>query len=294
MLERYAYLNAGTFGPLPRATVEAMQEVEARELEEGRVEPRLLRARAGRARDSSAATLAAASSARRRSSIALTGSTTEGCNIVLRGLGIGPGDEVVTTDSEHPGLFGGLVASGADLRIAEIRDLPAAEVARRDPGADHAADAADRALARLLASPAPCSRSASSRATASRCSSTAPRAAGAIPVDVRGARLRLLHGLGAEVAARARRPRARSTSRAERLEECRVAARRTSPGSYPEYELEDGRDALRGLLDAGLRRSPASSRRSPSPTRRARSASRAPGDGRALPGAPRRARGARS
>ena len=36
MLDRYAYLNAGTFGPLPRATVEAMQAVEREELEQGR------------------------------------------------------------------------------------------------------------------------------------------------------------------------------------------------------------------------------------------------------------------
>ena len=49
-----------------------------------------------------------------KGSIALTTATTDGCNIVLTGLGIGPGDEVVTTDSEHPGLFGGLLASGAD------------------------------------------------------------------------------------------------------------------------------------------------------------------------------------
>ena len=60
--------------------------------------------------------------------VALTSSTTEGCNIVLRGLGIGPDDEVVTTDSEHPGLFGGLVVSGATLRIAPIRGLPAGEI----------------------------------------------------------------------------------------------------------------------------------------------------------------------
>jgi L-cysteine/cystine lyase len=60
--------------------------------------------------------------------VALTSSTTEGCNIVLRGLGIGPDDEVVTTDSEHPGLFGGLVVSGATLRIAGIRGLPAGEI----------------------------------------------------------------------------------------------------------------------------------------------------------------------
>ncbi|HET8914281.1 MAG TPA: hypothetical protein VFM91_01125, partial [Propionibacteriaceae bacterium] len=36
VLDRYAYLNTGTFGPLPRMTVEAMQTVERRELEEGR------------------------------------------------------------------------------------------------------------------------------------------------------------------------------------------------------------------------------------------------------------------
>jgi L-cysteine/cystine lyase len=60
-------------------------------------------------------------------SIALTASTTEACNVVLGGLVLGPGDEVVTTDSEHPGLFGGLVASGATLRVAAIRDRPAEE-----------------------------------------------------------------------------------------------------------------------------------------------------------------------
>jgi L-cysteine/cystine lyase len=60
-------------------------------------------------------------------SIALTAATTDGCNIVLRGLELGPGDEVVTTDSEHPGLFGGLLASGATLRIAKIRERPAAD-----------------------------------------------------------------------------------------------------------------------------------------------------------------------
>ena len=50
---------------------------------------------------------------------------------MLAGLGIGPGDEVVTTDSEHPGLFGGLAASGAALRVVAIRDLPAQRSCRR-------------------------------------------------------------------------------------------------------------------------------------------------------------------
>ena len=117
MLGRCAYLNTGSFGPLPRATVAAMHAVQRRELEEGRSsrayfqhvldEREVLRAKL--------AGLLGTHPER----IALTSSTTEGCNIVLRGLGIGPGDEVVTTDSEHPGLFGGLVASGATLMVVE-------------------------------------------------------------------------------------------------------------------------------------------------------------------------------
>jgi L-cysteine/cystine lyase len=126
VLDRYAYLNTGTFGPLPRTTVEAMQTVQRRELEEGRsgqpyvqrilYEREVLRAEI--------AGLLGTQPER----VALTSSTTEGCNIVLRGLGIAARDEVVTTDSEHPGLFGGLVASGATLRIAAIRGRPIVEI----------------------------------------------------------------------------------------------------------------------------------------------------------------------
>jgi L-cysteine/cystine lyase len=126
VLKRYAYLNAGTFGPLPRAAVEAMQAVELQELEEGR-SSRAYFERVLAERETLRAGLAGVIGVPPEH-VALTSSTTEGCNIVLRGLGIGPGDEVVTTDSEHPGLFGGLVASGATLRIAAIRDLPAAGI----------------------------------------------------------------------------------------------------------------------------------------------------------------------
>ena len=126
MLDRYAYLNAGTFGPLPRATVEAMQAVEREELELGR-SSRAYFERVLAEREALRGQLARLIGAPTEQ-VALTGSTTEGCNIVVRGLGIGPGDEVVTTDSEHPGLFGGLVASGATLRIAAIRDLPVVDI----------------------------------------------------------------------------------------------------------------------------------------------------------------------
>jgi len=51
------------------------------------------------------------------STISLTASTTDGCNIVLLGLDVGPGDELVTTDSEHFGLLGPLHASGARVVV---------------------------------------------------------------------------------------------------------------------------------------------------------------------------------
>jgi L-cysteine/cystine lyase len=50
--------------------------------------------------------------------VALTRSTTDGCNIVLAGLRLGPEDEVVTTDVEHFGLIGPLHASGAKVVTA--------------------------------------------------------------------------------------------------------------------------------------------------------------------------------
>ena len=56
--------------------------------------------------------------------VALTTSTTEGCNIVLAGLELGPDDEVVTTDSEHFGLLGPMQASRANVRVGRIRDRP--------------------------------------------------------------------------------------------------------------------------------------------------------------------------
>jgi L-cysteine/cystine lyase len=127
VLDRLAYLNAGTNGPLPRRTVEAMQAVLVQDLEEGRSSRAYFEAMLAR-RDKLRAALARFLGAPPET-IALTTSTTEGCNVVLNGLGIREGDEVVTTDSEHPGLFGGLVASGADLCVVPVRDLAAAEVA---------------------------------------------------------------------------------------------------------------------------------------------------------------------
>ena len=48
---------------------------------------------------------------------------------VLAGLDLGPGDEILTTDSEHPGLLGPLIA--ARHRGASVRAVPIASWPRR-------------------------------------------------------------------------------------------------------------------------------------------------------------------
>ena len=125
VLERYAYLNAGTNGPLPRRTVDAMVAEVGRDLLEGRSSEAYFEAMLERG-EAVRGALARVLNARPEE-VALASSTTEGCNVVFTGLGIGPGSEVVTTDSEHPGLFGGLKASGADVKVVALRDLPAGE-----------------------------------------------------------------------------------------------------------------------------------------------------------------------
>lgn len=122
VLERLAYLNAGTFGPLSRATLEAVTAEQRADAERGRVGPeyfeRMLALRE-QARERLATTIGVPPA-----DVALTTSTTEGVNVVLAGLDLGPDDEVVTTDAEHFGLIGPLAVSGARLRIAKVRDHP--------------------------------------------------------------------------------------------------------------------------------------------------------------------------
>jgi L-cysteine/cystine lyase len=125
VLERLAYLNAGTNGPLTRATVEAMVAQELVDLAEGRAgaeyhaKTRELRERV---RSKMAALIRVPAE-----NVALTTSTTNGCNIVLSGLQLEPSDEVLTTDGEHFGLLGALAASTAQVQVALVRELPPEE-----------------------------------------------------------------------------------------------------------------------------------------------------------------------
>jgi selenocysteine lyase/cysteine desulfurase len=117
VFERFAYLNAGTFGPLARATLEAMEERQRRDLELGRSGPDFFPEVMG-LRDRVRAQIAALVGAE-AAQIALTCSTTDGCNIVLAGLDLSSEDEIVTTTDEHFGLLGPLHASGARIVVVD-------------------------------------------------------------------------------------------------------------------------------------------------------------------------------
>ena len=125
VLERFAYLNAGTLGPLAHRTIAAMEARNRFDHEHGRggkVWFESILALRDRVREKLAATIGATPER-----LALTSSTTDGCNIVLSGLGLRPEDEVVTTNSEHPGLLLPLHASGARVRVAEVTTRPSDE-----------------------------------------------------------------------------------------------------------------------------------------------------------------------
>jgi L-cysteine/cystine lyase len=137
VLERYAYLNAGTFGPLSRGTIDAMVAETELGLEQGRSGGSSFeRVREARNR---VRRLIAGMVGVGAEHVALTYSTTSGCQIVVTGLGLAPDDEIVTTDEEHIGLLGPLHASGARVRVAKTRGLASeqaleaimAEVGRR-------------------------------------------------------------------------------------------------------------------------------------------------------------------
>jgi L-cysteine/cystine lyase len=117
VLERYAYLNAGTNGPLARATVEALVDQAQRDLRSGRSGKeyfeRMLELREA-ARAGFAAVLGVD-----LERIALVDSTTRGCSTVLAGLGLTGEDEAITTDQEHFGLAGPLYATGARVVMVD-------------------------------------------------------------------------------------------------------------------------------------------------------------------------------
>ncbi|HEX4363470.1 MAG TPA: aminotransferase class V-fold PLP-dependent enzyme [Solirubrobacteraceae bacterium] len=125
VFDRYAYLNAGTCGPVPQAAVDAVREVLAGAAANGRGAGyyEALGARRAALRSSYAELLGA-----HADDVALTTSTSEGVVRVLGALELAPGDEVLTSDEEHPGLQGPLAAARARRGIA-LRAVPFAQIA---------------------------------------------------------------------------------------------------------------------------------------------------------------------
>lgn len=122
---RVAYMNAGTCGPLAGAALDAAAEMLRQGAEEGRAGAYFKRRMelAGAQRAAYAERLGCPPG-----DIALTTSTTDGVATAIAGLELAPGDEVVTSDSEHPGVNGPLQAA-RELRGIEVRAVPLAQVA---------------------------------------------------------------------------------------------------------------------------------------------------------------------
>ncbi len=126
VLERVSYLNAGTEGPVPGRAADAARERLRREVEEGRIGHAYheeVGELADRLRAGYAAVLGAAPE-----QVAITGSTTDGVNTVLSGLDLRPGEEILTSDEEHPGLLAPLGRArrrhGVEVRVVPFAELP--------------------------------------------------------------------------------------------------------------------------------------------------------------------------
>ncbi len=119
VLDRVAYLNAGTNGPVAAASTAAASAQLEREEREGR---------AGMAHWQHHAELAETLRAAYApllgcppADVALTTSTTDGFARALLAFELRPGDEVLTSDEEHPGVLGPLSAQrarGVEVRVA--------------------------------------------------------------------------------------------------------------------------------------------------------------------------------
>jgi selenocysteine lyase/cysteine desulfurase len=123
VLDKIAYLNAGTDGPIARVAADAAAQELASEAADGRIYSHFERRRELNA-DLRAAYAAVLNCD--VAELALTTSTSEGVGSVLAGLDLGPGDEIVTSDSEHPGVIGPLLvarARGVTVKAVPFQDL---------------------------------------------------------------------------------------------------------------------------------------------------------------------------
>jgi L-cysteine/cystine lyase len=177
VLERVSYLNAGTEGPVPQRAAQAAHrriDFEANEGRCGRPYFDSVMDVAKRARAGYASVLGCDPS-----ELALTGSTTDGVNTVLSALDLRSGDEVITSDEEHPGLLAPLGRArrrhGITIKVVPFAEVPGAVSAgTRLVACSHVSWVSGRVMdmSALRAAGAPVLLDAA-------------QAIGAIPVDVR-------------------------------------------------------------------------------------------------------------
>src|SRR5215213_2505183 len=97
------YFNSGSNGPIPITAFTAADADARRELEQGRIVPGAYIE--NRERNRRLAAMAASIFGADADEIALAHSATEGLGTALMGMTWSPGDEVITTVEEHPGLI---------------------------------------------------------------------------------------------------------------------------------------------------------------------------------------------
>ena len=126
VLDRLAYLNAGTDGPLPAVAVRAATRELEREVAQGRAGAHFERRfeLASELRSAYARVLSC-----QPDDVALTTCTSEGIAQTIVGLSLGRDDEILTSDEEHPGLLGALAAA-RELNGVRIRAVPLSAIAQ--------------------------------------------------------------------------------------------------------------------------------------------------------------------
>jgi L-cysteine/cystine lyase len=132
VLERVAYLNSGTNGPVPARAAEAVKASIDAQTQQGRSGKPLFEGMLERVE--LLRTRAAGMLGCGPGEVALTGSTTDGVNAVLTALRLEAGDEVLTSDQEHPGVLAPLAAlrerAGIAVRLAPFDSLASAVTER--------------------------------------------------------------------------------------------------------------------------------------------------------------------
>lgn len=124
VFERIAYLNAGTDGPLPAGAAQAGAKELDGQATRGRAAEHFERRHelAEQLRRAYARALGCQSG-----EVALTTCTSEGLSCVIDGLGLREGEEILTSEEEHPGLLGALAAArqldGVSVRVVPFLDI---------------------------------------------------------------------------------------------------------------------------------------------------------------------------